>query len=127
MPNCHRCQHDGKGHADCLACPGPSETPNNQGCTVVEWDAVQNVIELATPDAEQVNPRHERILDFMRSWLRLAPATRDALAMRLTQPELSQAEIGRRIGVTREATRKAIVKADGLVDKRANDKQGVLL
>lgn len=42
MPNCHKCQYNGKSNPICLTCPGPSETPNNHGHTHVSIDAATN-------------------------------------------------------------------------------------
>ena len=42
MPSCHKCVHNGKGHAkECLRCRGPAEI-NNHGHDKVSLDAIGN-------------------------------------------------------------------------------------
>lgn len=46
MPECHTCKHNGKGHADCLACSGFGES-NHKGRVHVRFDG--------NPEAERLS------------------------------------------------------------------------
>jgi hypothetical protein len=112
MPECHKCPHN----EACLKCAGPSDTPHNDGQTFVNIDSIQVAGQIAAmPDDDR-----GQVVEVMRVWLRLPPTTRDALALRITNPEVSDAEIGRMIGVSRAGVGIA-VKRSGVVIGHRDD------
>lgn len=54
MPECHKCPHNGLGHADCLTCKGPPET-NHKGRTFVSLDSGEDPQTAAAVEAATAN------------------------------------------------------------------------
>lgn len=107
---CHKCPHNMKRHTDCLQCPGPSDTPHNDGVCMVDIEMACNeyrqLIGQCSVDETSI------LAELMRIWIRSTPIEREAIAIHITQPELSYAEIGRMLGRTRAAISKAIHQCD---------------
>ena len=108
MPECHLCEMNGQGSMDCLDCRGPADEPSHKGRTFVSIEAMGNSKhvppELQTlPDrsleAEPAIEVNEQITEFCRFMVRLPNQTRDILCMRLADPDASQNELGRRLGI----------------------------
>lgn len=109
MPDCHKCHLDGQKSVECIACKGPSENPHNDGQCFVDIDAVQ----LASKVEALSETDREEVIEVMRVWLRMPATTRDALALRVTNPEISDAEVGRLLGISRAGVGIAVRRAEG--------------
>ena len=105
MPDCHKCRLDGQHDAKFISCAGPSENPHNDGRVMVSLDEAR-CMRLAELCSEQ--DEWGDVLEFLRIWLRLPESSQRAIGLRLCNPELSDAEIGRLIGLTRAGVGKAV-------------------
>ena len=117
MPDCHKCPVEATKdklcaqcrNTMCVLCKGPSENPHNDGQVFVDIDSIQVAEQIeALTDCDR-----EALLDVMRVWLRLPATTRDAMALRMCNPEISDAEVGRALAISRSGVGIAVRRAEG--------------
>ncbi len=108
MPECHKCPHNGKPTSQCLSCPGPAQSPAHRGLTFVSLEHMppKEVAKLKFPNPEPENPMAE----FMRTWVRLPPTTRDMVAHVLVDGSASWAGIARKMKVSRQDVSQNLLK-----------------
>ena len=111
MPECHKCQHDGKGRRACLTCPGPSDAPNHKGRSHISIDAItgENMrsVESMMPAPTTQEPEPEHPASAAVRWIaHLPPQDTAVLQAAIKTPDASIREIGRQTGYS---TRKVAV------------------
>lgn len=108
MPDCHKCPHNGNSTHHCIVCEGPSPHPSNHGQCFVSLERLppKEVAKLKLPVPEPENPMAE----FMRTWVRLSPTTRDMVAHVLVDGSASCAGIARKLKISRQAVQQNLLK-----------------
>lgn len=120
MPECHRCEHSGRGRVNCLACAGPAET-NHKGRSHVSLDAggpqtlgeVDAVIHAATqqpaPTRMTVRQRdREAMVACLRQVFEMDPASFAIVRERFLSPETPLRVIAKRHRVTTQAVHRRL-------------------
>lgn len=124
MPECHKCEKNGKGLLECLKCKGPSAEMNasqvtRSGISMLSLDALhesrhENDYELTHEAPSEIyKPEHDdnpfaglskrhsvAIQAFFEDWIRKPALARDTIATRIANPELSNKEIAKKLRIT---------------------------
>lgn len=110
MPDCHLCPLNGKPTSRCLTCSGPSVMPANHGQRIVSFERLPSseVAKLIDKPQDQESP----LSAFMRHWLHLPPKSRDLIALAISNPPASCAELARLTGHSRQFVHQSLLDFD---------------
>jgi hypothetical protein len=109
MPDCHKCKLNGHPNRRCLKYKGPSMNPTNHGQRIVSLDHMPPK-ELARFKVPIPEPEHP-MAEFMHTWLRLPPRTRDMVSHVLVEGAPSWSSIARKLKVSRQDVSQNLLKA----------------
>jgi len=109
MPDCHLCRYNGHPTTRCFTCKGPSNKLNQHGIRFVNVDLLDkiNVAMIPLKQRETAPP----MTNFMHTWLRLPPKTRDLIARFISTPQRYGATKAYRSGLSRVSVHRRLIRA----------------
>ena len=110
MPECHKCEWDGKQSKRCLKCKGPAET-NHKGRSIVSLDAKDGrEFDFALPVGSISDPVRA-VADTLRSLLQLDPVTQRLIMRMMLAPDQSLTCTATRMGLSLSAAHGRLKRA----------------